>query len=57
MLLLFSIIYLCESGFVSYNLTKMTYGNRLNGEADMRLQLSLLSQVLNREKSQYYFPY
>lgn len=36
-LLLFSIIYLCEAEFSSYAPTKTTYLNRLNKEADGNL--------------------
>lgn len=57
MLLLFSTTYLCEAGFSSYNSIKMKYQNRLNGEADMRIQLSSNKPDTKEILSQYYFPY
>lgn len=42
--LLFPIMYLCENGFSSYTSTKTTYYNRLDVQADMRIQRSSTKQ-------------
>lgn len=46
LLLPFVIIYLRESGFLTYTATKTKYRNRLNTEPDFRLQLSKIKREI-----------
>lgn len=47
-LLPFPTTYLCETGFSTYAATKTKYRNRLDAEADMRLQLSSIKPDINQ---------
>ena len=47
-LLLFSTTYLCEAGFSAYIGTKTKYRSRLNGEPDIRLQLSSIEPKIRK---------
>jgi hypothetical protein len=39
----FASIYLCETGFSNYAVTKRKHGNRLNAAPDLRIQLSSIN--------------
>ena len=59
-LLPFSTTYLCKASFSLYTLSKIIYHNRLNEEADMRVQLSSIKpDVRNVQKCKVVplFPY
>ncbi|XP_022163151.1 zinc finger BED domain-containing protein 5-like [Myzus persicae] len=56
-LLPFATTYLCETGFSSYVSTKTKYRNKLDAEADMRIQLSPIKpniKILINKKSQHH---
>ncbi|CAI6361986.1 unnamed protein product [Macrosiphum euphorbiae] len=56
-LLPFATTYLCETGFSSYASMKTKYRNKLDAEADMRIQLSPIKpniKILVNKKSQHH---
>lgn len=53
----FATTFLCETSFSSYASTKTKYRNKLDAEADMRIQLSSIKpnfKILTNEKSQHH---